>query len=253
MKIVVFTDGGCENNGKKDARASWAAWFPDHKDISKAERVPDGQQQTNQRGELMAISQAVQIIEQNFSYENDIHIFTDSDYSKNCLTKWLPSWVSKNWKTSTNKDVCHRDLIEDTSNRLVKFNSFMFTHVDAHTGGTDYNSVNNAHADRMATLVLNPDAEVKIITSNTQVALEGFPLTLMGPPVGDNAIYKWCRENMDKLDPAALNTALVAALSKTVKKKGFDLVKQKLHKSTQYRLVSINHLITEGTVITKEE
>ena len=54
------------------------------------------------------------------------------------------------------------------------------------------------------------------------------------------------------LDPQALNSALISALSKTVKKKGFELVKQKLHRTTNYRLVASN-LITETTVITKEE
>lgn len=253
MKVVVFTDGGCENNGKKGARAAWAVWFPDHKDFSDAQVVPADQQQTNQRGELMAISQAIKIIEKNFPYETDIQIMTDSDYSKNCLTKWLPSWISKNWKTSTNKDVCHRDLIEDTSTRLSKFNSFTIIHVDAHTGGSDYNSVNNAIVDRMATKVLNPETEVKVITTNTAVALEGLPLTLMGPPLPDSDIHKWCRENLNSLDQAALEAALISALSKTLKKKGFELVKQKLHRSTQYRLVSANHLIAEGTTIVKEE
>jgi len=253
MKVVVFTDGGCENNGKKGARAAWAVWFPDHKDFSDAQIVPADQQQTNQRGELMAISQAIKIIEKNFPYETDIQIMTDSDYSKNCLTKWLPSWISKNWKTSTNKDVCHRDLIEDTSTRLSKFNSFTIIHVDAHTGGSDYNSVNNAIVDKMATKVLNPEAEVKVITTNTAVALEGLPLTLMGPPLPDSDIHKWCRDNLDKMDKSAVDAALVSALSKTLKKKGFELVKQKLHRSTQYRLVSANHLIAEGTTIVKEE
>jgi ribonuclease HI len=253
MKVVVFTDGGCENNGKKGARAAWAVWFPDHKEFSDAQSVPADQQQTNQRGELMAISKAVQIIEKNFPYETDIQIMTDSDYSKNCLTKWLPAWISKNWKTSTNKDVCHRDLIEDTSTRLSKFNSFTIIHVDAHTGGSDYNSVNNAIVDRMATKVLNPEVEVKVITTNTAVALEGLPLTLMGPPLPDSDIHKWCRENLDKLDQTAVEAALISALSKTLKKKGFELVKQKLHRSTQYRLVSANHLIAEGTTIVKEE
>jgi len=253
MKVVVFTDGGCENNGKKGARAAWAVWFPDHKEFSDAQSVPADHQQTNQRGELMAISKAVQIIEKNFPYETDIQIMTDSDYSKNCLTKWLPAWISKNWKTSTNKDVCHRDLIEDTSTRLSKFNSFTIIHVDAHTGGSDYNSVNNAIVDRMATKVLNPEVEVKVITTNTAVALEGLPLTLMGPPLPDSDIHKWCRENLDKLDQTAVEAALISALSKTLKKKGFELVKQKLHRSTQYRLVSANHLIAEGTTIVKEE
>jgi len=253
MKVVVFTDGACSGNGKKGSRAAWAVWFPDHKHISKAAEVPADQPQTNQRAELMAISEAVQIIEKNFPYETDIHIFTDSMYSKDCLTKWLPAWLSKNWKTQQGKDVCHRDLIEDTSTRLSKFNSFMFTHVEAHTGGTDYNSANNAQADQMATRVLNPsEPEVKIIT-NTQVAVDGMPLSLMGPPVNDSIILAWCRANLDKLDEASLNTALISALSKTVKKKGFELVKQKLHRHTQYRLLSANHLIAEGTVIVKEE
>jgi ribonuclease HI len=253
MKVVVFTDGACENNGKKGARASWGVWFPDHKDFSEAQVIPADQQQTNQRGELMAISKAVQIIEKNFPYDTDIQIMTDSDYSKNCLTKWLPSWISKNWKTSTNKDVCHRDLIEDTSTRLSKFNSFLIIHVDAHTGGTDYNSVNNAIVDRMATKVLNPEAEVKVITTNTQVAIEGMPLTLMGPPIADSAIHTWCRTNLDKMDKTAVDAALVSALSKTLKKKGFELVKHKLSRTTEYRLVSANHLISEGTTIIKEE
>ena len=254
MKVVAFTDGACENNGKKGARASWAVWFPDHKEMSNAQIVPDGQQQTNQRAELMAISEAVKIVEKNFPYETEIHIFTDSEYSKNCLTKWLPAWVAKNWKTSTNKDVCHRDLIEDTSNRLSKFDSFMFTHVDAHTGNKDYNSVNNDIVDKMATKILNPNAdeEVKVIT-NTQVAVEGLPLALLGPPVSDTAIHQWCRDNLDKLDKSAVDAALISALSKTVKKKGFELIKQKFHRTSQYRLVSANHLITEGTTIIKEE
>jgi hypothetical protein len=58
---------------------------------------------------------------------------------------------------------------------------------------------------------------------------------------------------LDKLDKATLDTALISALAKTLKKKGFELVKQKLHKTTEYRLVSANHLIAEGTTIVKEE
>jgi hypothetical protein len=58
---------------------------------------------------------------------------------------------------------------------------------------------------------------------------------------------------LDKMDKAAVDAALVSALTKTLKKKGFEMVKQKLHRTTEYRLVSDNHLIAEGTTITKEE
>jgi ribonuclease HI len=32
MKIEVYTDGACSKNGKSGAKASWAFYFPDHKD-----------------------------------------------------------------------------------------------------------------------------------------------------------------------------------------------------------------------------
>lgn len=251
MKVIVFTDGACTNNGKSKARAAWAVWFPDNESISVADFVPAEENQTNQRAELTAIRNAVKIVEKNFSSDTDLHLFTDSQYSKDCLTKWLPAWVANGWKTKQGKEVCHRDLIEETSNILSMFKSYLITHVEAHTGGVDYNSRNNAVADRMATKVLSPDEEVRII-SNTEAPIEGLPISLMGPPVSDSVLVEWCRSNLALLDSQALNAAMISALSKTVKKKGFDLIKQKLHRTTNYRLVASN-LITESTVIVKEE
>lgn len=251
MKVIVFTDGACTNNGKSKARAAWAVWFPDHQSISAADFVPEDENQTNQRAELTAIRNSVKIVEKNFSNDTDLQIFTDSQYSKDCLTKWLPAWVSNDWKTKQGKPVCHRDLIEETSNILSMFKSYTVIHVEAHTGGVDYNSQNNAIVDKMATRILNPKEEVRVI-SNTEAPIEGLPIALMGPPVSDSVLIEWCRSNLTLLDPQALNAALISALSKTVKKKGFELVKQKLHRTTNYRLVS-SSLITETTVITKEE
>jgi hypothetical protein len=45
----------------------------------------------------------------------------------------------------------------------------------------------------------------------------------------------------------------VTALSKTVKKKGFEMVKQRLHRSVLYRLKTDSGLIKEDVTITKEE
>jgi hypothetical protein len=46
---------------------------------------------------------------------------------------------------------------------------------------------------------------------------------------------------------------LLSALSKTVKKKGFEVEKQRLHRSVLYRLKTDTGLVKEGVVITKEE
>lgn len=253
--INVFTDGACSSNGQKKARGSWAAFFPENEKLSEAGPLMDTEPQTNQRGELRAILRSVDIIEKNFGFEVDVHIFTDSMYSKDCLTTWLPAWLANNWKTKQNKPVCHRDLIEYISTKLSKFNSFIISHVEAHTGGDDYKSINNDKVDRMAVRILDPraDEEVKVVTKNTEVPIEGLPIWLMGPPASEGPLVAWCKANMDKLDSTALNSALIQALSKTVKKTGFELVKQKLHRSTSYRLVSANHLITEGSTIVKDE
>jgi ribonuclease HI len=256
MKIEIYTDGACSRNGKKGAQASWAFYFPEHKSFSKADRVPEDQTQTNQRGELMAISEGVKAAEIAFPLEDtDLKIYTDSMYSKNCLTNWLPSWVRNNWKTSQGGDVIHRDIIEDTANRLSRFKSFNITYVKAHTGGSDEESRNNHIVDRMASKVIKPEEEkeIKEVVSNEEEAIDGCPLKLMGAPVSEKELVTWCLSNLDKLYENFLNSAIISAFSKTIKKKGFEVEKQRLHRTVMFRLKTESGLIKERITIVKEE
>ena len=255
MKVEVYTDGACSRNGKPDARASWAFYFPEHKTLSNADHVPETDHQTNQRGELMAITEAVKVAEKSFPLlETDLKIYTDSMYSKNCLTTWLPAWIRNNWKTSQGGDVQHRDLIEDVSNRLARFKSFSITYVKAHTGGGDDQSKCNHIVDRMAVNVLHPEEnEHKEIKSNKHDPFPDCPLKLMGPPVSEKELVEWCLSNLQKLDQSILSTALCTVFSKTVKAKGFEVTKQRLHRSTLYRLKTDTGLIKEGVTVVKEE
>ena len=253
MKVDVFTDGACTKNGRAGAEASWACYFPDHKHLSNASRVPKSDSQTNQRGEMMAISEAVKAAEIAFpGNETDLKIYTDSMYSKNCLTNWVGAWQRNNWKTAQGKDVMHRDLIEDTSARLSKFQSFNIVYVKAHTNSTDELSRNNDIVDRMATKILEPTQE-KFVTTNTQSPFEDFPLKLMGPPLSENELGSWCISNIDKLDQGFVRHALISALGKTLKSKGFEIEKQRLHSSTMYRIKTESGLLKEGVSIVKEE
>lgn len=253
MKIEIYTDGACLKNGKEGAQAAWAFYLPDHKHVSKAGKVPEDELQTNQRGELMAISEAVKAAEIAFSLgETDLKIYTDSKYSKDCLTTWITAWIRNNWRTSQGGDVMHKDLIEDTSNRLSKFKSFNITYVKAHTGGTDEQSRNNHIVDRMAVQILNPTEKEETVDTTKEV-LEGCPLKLMGPPVEEVQLINWCFENMEKLDTLELRKALVSVLSKTLKKKGFEVEKQRLHRSNVYRLKTESGLIKTEVTVTKEE
>lgn len=254
MKVRVFTDGGCINNGKKGARASYAFWIPEHTSISDAKRVPDDQPQTNNRGELLGILEGIKSVQTNLAAsEIDLQIYTDSQYSKNCLTIWIQGWIQRGWKTADGKDVSNRDLIEDASMRLTKFKSYTISYVAAHTGKDDDLSKNNHIVDRMASQILNPEMEVKAITTNSEKLFDDFPVDLMGPAVSERALLEWCYSNLNKFDKSILDTALISAITKTAKKSGFNLEKQKLHRSSMYRLISSNHLIAEGTNIVKEE
>jgi ribonuclease HI len=253
MKVRIFTDGACSKNGQQGAEASWACWFPEHPKCSQSGRVPETESQTNQRGELMAISKGVEIALQSFtSSDTNLEIYTDSMYSKNCLTIWLPNWIRKDWKNTQGLPVVHRNLIEPTATALTKFKTFTIIHVQAHTDGTDELSRNNAIVDKMATVVIRPETTITV-TSNTTEAIPGIPISLMGPPVSKQTLVSWCKANLDKLDSDAMDTALITALTKTIKVKGFELSKQRLHRTEMFRLISTSHLITNDTIIVKEE
>jgi hypothetical protein len=105
----------------------------------------------------------------------------------------------------------------------------------------------------MASNVINPEEENKEIVSNGVEALDGCPLKLMGAPVSEKELVTWCLSNIDKLGESFLNTAIISAFSKTVKKKGFELEKQRLHRTVMFRLKTESGLIKEEITIVKDE
>lgn len=240
MKVEIYTDGGCMNNGQKGAKAAYGYYFPNNKELSFAALVPADQPQTNNRGELLGILEGIKKAESSFPAKDvSLHVFTDSDYAKNCITKWLPGWIAKGWKTSTGTSVINRDLIQDICDRLICFDSYIFTHVRAHTGGDDELSLNNHIVDRMVAKILNPEEVVPVM----KVDVKG-PLQLMGPPVSETQLYNWCFANLHELDSSALRSAILTAYTKTMKKNGYEVTKQKLHRTNEYRLIAGNHLTT---------
>ena len=248
--VRVFTDGACSNNGRKDAKAGYAAWFPDHKELSTSGRVSADQSQTNQRAEMMAIHTAVSVLEQNGYHDEDVVIYTDSDYCINCLTKWIPGWISRGWKTAEGKDVLHRDLIESISSRLSKFKSYRFHHVRAHTGGCDDLSVNNDIVDKMARGTIE---EVKIVPPPVlDEIFPGCPLRIMGSPVPQADILAWIRTHLDTLDKEVVNKHLFKAFAELCKARDVNLTKQTLQKRTVIR-AEVGHLQINSVQVEKIE
>lgn len=242
----VFTDGACSQNGKPTAKAGYAVWFPENRELSSASRVPADQPQTNQRAEMMAIRHAVVTLEDKGFTDQDIVIYTDSDYCINCLTKWIPGWISRGWKTSNGTDVLHRDLIEEISTKLTKFKSHRFVHVRAHTGGEDDLSKNNDVVDRMARGTIE---EVRDIPPPAVDALyPGCPLQLMGSPVPQSQLMTWIKANLGSLDQAILDKHLLKAFTEMVKPRDVTITKQTIQKTPMLRAERSSLQITHVTI-----
>jgi len=231
----VFTDGACSSNGRKDAKAGFAAWFPDHPEWSNSGRVPEDQSQTNQRAELSGIHLAVSILAAKGAFAEDLIIYTDSDYSIKCLTEWMPGWIARGWKTAMGKPVLHRDLIEGIAEHLSKFNKHRFHHVRAHTGGVDDISKQNDVADRMAREAVDGK---KIELPDPKPADElfpGCPIAIMSPPVAETALTAWIRGNLAVLDPEVVDRHLVKAFAEMCKTRNVTLTKRTVAKQAVYR------------------
>jgi ribonuclease HI len=251
-EIRLFTDGACKANGKKGAQGSYAGYFPENKDWSFAERIPENESQTNQRGELKAIYEGVKIAIEKCGDPSQftLKIYTDSTYSRDCLTTWLPGWMRNKWMTAAGKPVVHRDLIEETSMNLPKFKGFVIQYVKAHTGNQDELSRYNHIVDQMAVRVLSPE-EAKAVVTKDQI-YEDLPLSIMGSPLEESKVIEWCKTHLHELDPQALKVGLFSAFQKTVRKNGYETDIQVIQKTRFVRLVS-KDLITESVVIVKEE
>ena len=146
--IIIYTDGACSKNGSMSAKAGIGIHFSKRNkikfdDVSEPLLEIDGQKVTNQRAELYAILKALRITKE---VTNHIIIYTDSEYSINCVVRWFASWVSKNI-VDKKKNV---DLIRPI-HLYYRSNNFEFRHINSHTGLQDEHSLGNEEADRLAT------------------------------------------------------------------------------------------------------
>ncbi|XP_026551030.1 ribonuclease H1 isoform X1 [Pseudonaja textilis] len=138
--IVVYTDGCCSRNGHQEARAGTGVyWGPGHP-LNTSERLHG--RQTNQRAEINAACKAIeQAKRQNIT---KLAIYTDSKFTINGVTNWIPNWKNNGWKTSAGKEVTNREDFE----RLDKLSEGMdiqWMHVPGHAGFPG-----NEAADRLA-------------------------------------------------------------------------------------------------------
>lgn len=111
---VVFVDGACHGNGKTTAKASYGFCFKRGplEGYSEAKQLPSAPIPTNNRGELLAIINALKHIENNVKAVGNttrIRIVSDSRYCIGIFSEWLDNWVKK----GTVEDMKNPDLLNE--------------------------------------------------------------------------------------------------------------------------------------------
>ena len=150
--IVVYTDGACRNNGKKNAKAGIGVYFSDNDPRNVSERLRGNQ--TNQNAELSAILKVVQILDKELKQFKKVTIYTDSDYSIKCIKNYCSFWERNGWKKRDGQPIKNIETIKNIYCLYRKY-TIHFKHIRSHTGLTDRHSVGNDKADKLATGSLN--------------------------------------------------------------------------------------------------
>jgi ribonuclease HI len=99
--VEIFTDGACKGN---PGPGGWGAVLRSNgkeREISGGEKMT-----TNNRMELMAAIEALRALKKPCH----VQLWTDSNYVRDGITKWIHGWRRNGWKTSDKKPVKNAEL-----------------------------------------------------------------------------------------------------------------------------------------------
>jgi len=126
-QVVIHTDGACEGN---PGPGGWAVVLRCG-EVSKC-LSGGAPATTNNRMEMKAAIEALIALKQPC----EVQLFTDSEYLKNGITKWVFAWKARGWLTKEKKPVKNQDLWREldvlTSRHRVKWQW-----VKGHAGNVD--------------------------------------------------------------------------------------------------------------------
>jgi ribonuclease HI len=119
-EIIIYTDGSSLGN---PGPGGWGAVVVipfqgsgksqvENKDLKVIELGGREAESTNNRMEMNAAIEALNLIQTKKVTANKIIIHTDSAYVLNGITMWVYGWVKNNWQTKTKDPVLNKDLWE---------------------------------------------------------------------------------------------------------------------------------------------
>lgn len=92
--FTIYTDGSCLGNPGPGGVGIVVL-----KDGIEIDRLSFGEKYTtNNRMELLATMSGIAYVKENFGYNSQIKVMTDSKYVVDGMTSWRIGWKKKNWK-----------------------------------------------------------------------------------------------------------------------------------------------------------
>ncbi|AMO59726.1 ribonuclease H [Mycolicibacterium phlei] len=134
--VIIHTDGGCRPN---PGPGGWGAVL---RHRSHVRELYGGELDTsNNRMELTAPIMALEALTRPVL----VHLYTDSTYVRNGITKWVHGWQRNGWMTASRQPVKNVDLWQRLQSACARHEVEWFW-VRGHSGVAD-----NELADQLAT------------------------------------------------------------------------------------------------------
>ena len=122
--VVIYTDGACKGNPGPGGWGAWLRWGDHQKELFGGEPLT-----TNNRMELTAVIESLALLKRR----TPVAIYTDSEYVKNGITRWIHGWKQRSWRTADNKPVKNIELWQRLDS-LVAEHTVAWHWVKGHSG-----------------------------------------------------------------------------------------------------------------------
>jgi ribonuclease HI len=100
-EVEIFTDGACSGNPGPGGWGAILRYGKVEKELAGGEK-----QTTNNRMELTAAIMGLEALKRSCK----VRLYTDSQYLRDGITQWLPSWKARGWRTAGKAPVKNLDL-----------------------------------------------------------------------------------------------------------------------------------------------
>lgn len=137
--VEIFTDGACSGNPGPGGWGALLRWRGQEKELSGGEP-----ETTNNRMELMAAIAGLEALRR----PAPVRLYTDSQYLRDGITKWIAGWKAKGWKTAAREPVKNQDLWQRLDEARMR-HEVSFHWVRGHSGHPE-----NERVDELARLAL---------------------------------------------------------------------------------------------------